>query len=144
MRAKHKFLEGLHKLWLRVQEPRALSVIYFFVYLAVAVMGLAVISDPPRTIQSAIGQTLVGCWAVMLVVGGALGAGTVLQGAWWLERGGAILCMFAMLIYGVAYVGIPVTQVSLRVASISFVTFAILAFAARLVNTRRYAYDPEK
>lgn len=144
MRANHKFLEGLTKLWLRVQEPRALSVIYFFAYSAVAVMGFAVTIDPPRTIQGTLGQTLVACWAAMLMAGGAIGAGTVLQGVWWLERAGAILCMFAMLIYGVAYIGLPVTQLSLRIASLSFVTFAILAFAARLVNTRRYAYDPEK
>ncbi|MET4095102.1 hypothetical protein [Arthrobacter sp. UYCu712] len=135
---------ALLKLWLRVQEPRALSAIYFFAYLAVTVLGLAVMSDPPRTIQGTLGQTLVACWAGMLVVGGGIGACTVLQGVWWLERAGAILCMFAMGIYGTAYWGIPISQVSLRVASICFVVFAILAFAARLVKTRHYAYDPEK
>lgn len=132
------------KLWLRVQEPRALSAIYFFVYLAVTVMGLAVVSDPPRTIQGTLGQTLVVCWAGMLVIGGGIGAATVLQGIWWLERAGAILCMFAMGIYGIAYWGIPISQLSLRIASVSFVVFAILAFAARLVKTRHFAYDPEK
>lgn len=135
---------ALLKLWLRVQEPRALSVIYFFAYLAVAVMGMAVILDPPRTIQGSIGQTLVACWAGMLFVGGWLGAATALQGVWWLERAGAILCMAAMAIYGVAAAGIPITQLSIRTATICFVVFAILAFAARLVKTRHYAYDPEK
>lgn len=144
MRKPTKLLDGLRKLWLRVQEPRALSVIYFFAYLAVTVMGIAVTSDPPRTIQGSIGQTLVGCWAAMLIIGGGIGACTVLPGVWWLERVGAILCGFAMLIYGATFIGLPVTQVSLRVASLSFVIFSILAFAARLVRTRRYAYDPEK
>jgi len=144
MSNRNKAVDVLHSLWLRVQEPRRLSAIYFFVYLAVAVMGAAVVIDPPHTIQSSIGQLLVACWAGMLVIGGGIGLSTVLQGIWWLERAGAILCMFAMAIYGAAILGTPVTQVSLRVATTCFVIFAILAFAARLVKTRHYAYDPEK
>lgn len=139
-----KIREIISNLWLRIQEPRALSAIYFFIYVVVAILGLAVVVDPPRSIQSSIGLTLLACWGWMLLVGGGLGACTVLQGVWWLERAGAIACGFAMLIYGVAICGIPVTQFSVRVASICFVLFAILAFAARLVKTRHYAYDPEK
>jgi hypothetical protein len=135
---------ALLKLWLRVQEPRALSVIYFFAYLAVFALGLLVVTDPPHAVQGTLGQTLVLCWAWMLIAGGGIGAGTALQGAWFLERAGAILCMFAMAIYGVAMAALPVSQQSLRAATLCFVIFSILAFAARLVNTRRYAYDPER
>lgn len=134
----------LLNLWHRVQEPRALSVIYFFAYLAVFVLGLAVASDPPRAVQGTLGQILVTWWATMLMVGGGIGAATALQGAWLFERGGAILCMFAMAIYGVAMAALPVSQLSLRTATLCFVIFSILAFAARLVNTRQYAYDPER
>lgn len=130
--------------WLRIQEPRALSVIYFLAYAAVFVMGLAVVGDPPRAVQGAIGESLVTLWAGMLVVGGGIGVATVLQGAWLFERAGAILCMVAMLIYGIAMSALPVSQPSLRVATICFVVFSILAFAARLVHTRRYSYDPER
>lgn len=132
------------RLWLRVQEPRALSAIYFFAYLAVFVLGLAVATDPPRAVQGTVGETLVLWWAWMLLVGGGIGAATVLQGAWLFERAGSILCMSAMAIYGVAMASLPVSQQSLRVATLSFVTFSILAFAARLVQTLRYSYDPEK
>lgn len=136
--------DRLYKVWLRVQEPRALSVIYFFVYLAVAVMGLAVVVDPPRAIHASIGLLLLNAWAGLLIMGGGIGIATVLQGAWWLERAGAIACMFAMAIYGVAVLGVPVNQGSQRVATICFVIFAILAFAVRLVKTSKYSYDPEK
>lgn len=132
------------RVWLRIQEPRALSVIYFFAYLAVFVLGLAVVADPPRAVQGTLGHVLVLCWAWMLLVGGAIGAATSLQGAWLFERGGAILCMAAMAIYGVAMASLPVSQQSLRTATLCFVIFSILAFAARLVNTRRYSYDPER
>ncbi|MDN4644915.1 hypothetical protein [Arthrobacter sp. PsM3] len=135
---------ALLAIWLRIQEPRALSVIYFFAYLAVFGLGLAVVSDPPRTVQSSLGLTLVICWAWMLIIGGGIGAATALQGAWFLERGGAILCMFAMAIYGVSLAALPVSQPSLRIASLCYVIFSILAFAARLVKTRRYAFDPER
>lgn len=136
--------DGLYRLWLRVQEPRALSVIYFFVYLAVAVMGLAVLIDPPRAIHNSIGTTLLSAWCGLLILGGGIGVFTVLQGAWWLERAGAIACMTAMAIYGAAILGVPVTQGSQRVATVCFVVFAILAFAVRLVKTSKYSYDPEK
>jgi hypothetical protein len=49
--------EDLHRLWLRVQEPMAHSVIDFFVYLAVAGMGLALVLDPPRRCASKTGVT---------------------------------------------------------------------------------------
>lgn len=137
-------MNAAYGLWLRIQEPRAMTAIYFFVYLAVAVMGLAVLADPPTNIAESIGPILMTLWAGLLIMGGGIGAATVLQGQWWLERAGAIACMFAMAIYGAAFVGVPVAQVSQRVATVCFVLFAILAFAVRLVKTRKYSYDPEK
>lgn len=121
-----------------------MSVIYFFAYLAVFVLGLAVVTDPPHAVQGTIGETLVLWWAWMLLAGGGIGAATSLQGAWLFERAGAILCMCAMVIYGVAVSALPVSQQSLRTATLCFAIFSILAFAVRLVNTRRYSYDPER
>lgn len=137
-------LNTLNKLWLRVQEPRALSAIYFFAYIAVAVLGLAVAYDPPRTIQSALGHTLMVAWGWMLLVGGGVGAATVLQGVWWLERAGALLCMGAIGVYGIAICYLPITQWSIRIATVCFFIIPFLAFTARLVKIRHYAYDPEK
>ncbi|MBT8162787.1 MULTISPECIES: hypothetical protein [Arthrobacter] len=134
----------LMNLWLKVQEPRALSAIYFFAYQVVAVAGAAVIIDPPHSIQSGIGAVLMFSWAGLLVFGGILGALTTLPGIWWLERAAALACMFAIVIYGVVVISLPLTQVSVRVLSICFVIFAILAFAVRLVKIRHSAYDPEQ
>lgn len=135
---------ALHRLWLRIQEPRKQSVVYFLVYLGVTVLGAAILADPPRSLQGTIGQLLVMIWAGMLVLGGGTGLFTVLQGWWWLERAGAILCGFAMLVYGVAVGALPVSQISLRLATISFVMLGALLFVARLLKTRHYSYDPEK
>lgn len=135
---------ALLKLWLRVQEPRALSVIYFFAYLAISILGLTIVVDPPRTIQTSIGHGLLIGWGSMLLIGGALGSASVLPGIWWVERAATGFCMTAFLVYGVALTAVPVTQFSSRVISICFIIFSLLAFAARLVKIRHYAYDPEK
>ena len=134
----------LHLLWLRVQEPRALSAIYFFAYLVISILGLAVVIDPPRTIQSSIGHALLIAWGTMLLIGGALGSVSVLPGIWWMERAATGFCMTAIAIYGATVCFMPVTQVSIRIASLCFIIFALLAFATRLVKIRHFAYDPEK
>lgn len=131
-------------LWMKIQEPRALSVIYFLAYLVISVVGLAVAIDPPRTIQNSIGHGLMIGWGGLLLLGGILGAVTVLPGVWWLERSAAIACMTAIVIYGATVAGLPVTQFSTRIATLGFLAFAVLAFATRLVKIRHFAYDPEK
>lgn len=134
----------LLKLWLKVQEPRALSVIYFFAYLAIGLLGMFVATDPPRNVASSLGTGLLTFWGGLLLVGGALGSFSVLPGIWWLERAATLMCMTAVGIYGVTMASAPVTQLSLRMATLCFIAFSILAFAARLVKIRHYAYDPEK
>lgn len=135
---------AITSLWLKVQEPRALSAIYFFAYLAISVVGLAVVMDPPRSIQNSLGQGLMIGWGALLLIGGLLGAVSVLPGIWWLERAATGFCMTAITIYLIAVAALPVTQVSTRIATLGFATFALLAFATRLVKIRHFAYDPEK
>jgi hypothetical protein len=83
-------------------------------------------------------------WGALLLVGGALGSVSVLPGIWWLERAATGFCMTAIGIYGAAIATLPVSQASTRIATLCFVIFSLLAFAARLVKIRHYAYDPEK
>jgi len=134
----------LAALWLKIQEPRALSVIYFFAYVAISLLGLFVATDPPRTVQSSLGNPLMVWWGVLLLVGGVLGSVSVLPGIWWLERAATFCCMTAIAVYGGVLASLPVTQMSVRAASLCFIVFSILAFAARLVKIRHHAYDPEK
>ncbi|MET3349654.1 UNVERIFIED_ORG: hypothetical protein ABID57_001326 [Arthrobacter sp. UYEF1] len=135
---------ALTSLWLRVQEPRKQSAVYFAVYLLTTTLGGAILIDPPRSLQGTIGQVLVMIWAGMLVLGGGTGLATVLQGWWWLERAGTVLCGFAMVVCGIAIGALPVSQVSMRLVTICLMMLALLLFVARLLKTRHYSYDPEK
>ncbi|WP_155854333.1 hypothetical protein [Arthrobacter sp. MA-N2] len=132
------------KLWLKVQEPRFLSVCYCGAYLMMAIAGTAVFLDPPRTMENGLGTALVYVWAGLLIFGGVLGSLTTLPGIWWLERPATIACMFAIAIYGAAILGLPLTQPSARIVSVCFIAFALLTFAVRLVKIKHFAYDPEK
>jgi hypothetical protein len=114
------------------------------VYLLTTGLGGAILADPPHSLQGTIGQALVMVWAAMLVLGGGTGLLTVLQGWWWLERAGAWLCIFAMGVYGAAVLALPVTQFSLRVATIIYATLGLMLFVVRIIKTRHYSYDPEK
>jgi hypothetical protein len=135
---------ALHRLWLRIQEPRKQSVAYFFIYALTTTLGAAILLDPPRSLQGTIGQVLVMTWAAMLVLGGGTGLLTVLPGWWWLERAGTALCGFAMLVCGVAIGALPVTQLSMRLVTICLMMLGLMLFVVRLLKTSQYSYDPEK
>ena len=136
--------DKLLRLWLRIQEPRKQSVAYFFIYALTTTLGAAILADPPRSLQGTIGQVLVMVWAAMLVLGGGTGLLTVLQGWWWLERAGTVLCGFAMLVCGVAIGGLPVTQVSMRLVTICLMMLGFMLFLVRFLKTSHSSYDPEK
>lgn len=131
-------------LWLRVQEPRKQSAVYFIVYLLTTSLGGIILIDPPRSLSGTLGQLLIMVWAGMMALGGGTGLLFVLQGWWWLERAGTWLCTFAMGVYGCAIWALPVSQLSLRMATMLFMFLGMLIFVVRLLKTRHYSYDPEK
>jgi hypothetical protein len=49
-----------------------------------------------------------------------------------------------MGVYGAAVLALPVTQFSLRVATIIYATLGLMLFVVRIIKTRHYSYDPEK
>jgi hypothetical protein len=108
------------------------------------VVEVAILADPPRSLQGTIGQVLVLVWAAMLVLGGGTGLLTVLQGWWWLERAGTVLCGFAMLVCGVAIGSLPVTQISMRLVTICLMMLGFRLFLVRFLKTSHSSYDPEK
>lgn len=130
--------------WLRIQEPRIISVLQFGVYLAALGAGVSAFLDPPRSIEGAMGPVLTLLWTAMLLGGGLLGAIGVLPGIWWIERPAVILCFGAALIYGLTIFGLNSSQPGNRLVQVLMVAIVALYFASRWFRIRRYAYDPEK
>jgi hypothetical protein len=92
-----------------VHEPAAINAAQFLANVAAAGSGLlAMLGGIPNVLTAQIGPVLAVLVGSILLVGGALGAVSVLTGAWWLER-------ISLLIVAVGWV-------SLLPAAVSFAT----------------------
>lgn len=129
--------------WLRIQEPRIVSILQLIVYLAAIGAGISAVLDPPPQIQGAVGPGLTILWVAMILGGGLLGAVGVLPGIWWVERPAAILCFGATVIYGYTLIHLHAGRED-PALQILMVTIAATYFLMRWFRIRRYAYDPEK
>lgn len=131
-------------IWLRIQEPRIITVIQFFTYMCAALGGLFALSSPPPTIAQTAGQGLTFYWAVLLLSGGLLGAVTSLPGWWLFERAATIACGGALLIYGVNLLFRSGEYNPNLLSSMFLILVGVLHFATRWCRIRRYAFDPER
>lgn len=83
-RIKERFKKMFHKL---VREPVAINAAQLLANLAAAFAGLlAAVGGIPVLVTGTIGPVLAVGVGTILVIGGTLGAVTVLLGTWWLER----------------------------------------------------------
>lgn len=132
------------KVWLRIQEPRIVSLLQFFIYLCALAAGIAAIASPPRSIEASAGAFLTTYWAWTLVAGGLIGAVAVLPGIWWLERSAVIACVGATLIYAVNIWALHVTETGNRLVQLFMIMGLVFHFITRWFRIRRYSYDPER
>lgn len=137
-------MSALRKLYLRIQEPRVASIMQWVIYLASLSVGVSAFQRPPSSIEGALGVTLTTAWAVFLIVGGVLGATAALPGIWWLERVAVLACVTGALMYGSVVLNLHYSETGNRLPQLGFVAIALLAFAKRWFEIRRYAYDPER
>ncbi|MGL3804730.1 hypothetical protein ACSYDW_01395 [Paeniglutamicibacter sp. R2-26] len=130
--------------WLRIQEPRIVTVLQFVIYLCAAAAGYLALMNPPRSIEATAGAGLTFYWSILLLGGGLLGAATVLPGWWLFERAATIACFGAASIYGVNLFSLDIAQSGNRLTQLLMVAIAALHFAARWFRIRRYSFDPER
>src|SRR5699024_5788237 len=76
----------VRRLWESITEPRHLKVAYLVIYLLTVGIGIVTATSPPQSIEGPLGPILTGIWSGLFIVGGAVGAITVLPGWWWVER----------------------------------------------------------
>lgn len=137
-------MRALRRLYLRIQEPRVVSIIQWLIYLVTLGIGVTAFQRPPSSIEGALGVTLTTIWAVFLIVGGVLGAIAALPGIWWLERVAVLACGTGALMYGSVVLSLHYSETGNRLPQLGFVAIAVCAFAKRWFEIRRYAYDPER
>lgn len=129
--------------WLRVPQPRDISIAYAIMYAGMLCTGIATLLNPPTTIRAEIGPVLMDCIGWFLVVGAllAMGAGTVKN--WLVERVGVVFIIAALACYSVLIFSLHVTESGSRLTQLGVVFFAAIgAFVIRYLLIRGYTYQP--
>lgn len=130
--------------WRRVREPRVIALCYFVAYLLLAGGGASALTNPPTSIEGAVGDTAMTTLALLLAGGGALGVVAVLPGWYWLERLAVIAVALASGIYAAVITTLHVTQPGNRLLQLSLVIFVGILQAVRWHRIRERPYDPDR
>lgn len=131
-------------LWLKIHEPRVVHVVQCAIYLVTLAVGVVALVAPPTSIEGAVGEMLTVVWALSLIIGGALGAATVLPGIWLLERLAVIACGTGAAMYGSVVLNLHFSEGGNRLPQAGMIAIVLLSFVQRWARIRRYAFDPEK
>lgn len=129
--------------WEKIPEPRWTSMAWTFAYVMLVLAGLSLLLDPPTFFSKGMGGVLTVYWAILLVLGGSLGAFAAPTGWHIIER-------FSILVIGVAMSMYAVAVATLAIViqhNISYQVFLNAAFllvvAGRWFQVRHGVRDPE-
>lgn len=136
------YLTRVQRLWLKVHEPRTVSVLRFLMYLGFLFGGLSAVSNPPSSIEGAIGQSAMLTLASLLAFGGFIGAIAALPGIWWLERVALLAIIMSATIYGTIIATLHIQGDGNRSLQLSFVFAVILSQFVRWARIKERPYDP--
>lgn len=130
-------------LWLRVNEPRIISVLYFAQYLVLTGVGVYALVSPPTSIEGRIGTTAMISLAALLVVGGIIGAVAALPGKYWLERLAVVAVALSSVIYLAVILALQVVaSTGNRLLQAGFVLAVLLHQGVRWVRIKDRPYRP--
>jgi len=129
-------------LWLRIQEPRIVTMTQTVIYLLCFTGGAVTILDPPRSIEAQFATAFVYAWGVFALIGGAMGAYAAPTGKWLIEKPAIIACSTAILMYAGILLTLQLTTPGNRVVQLVFVSIGLLHFVARYWRIKPYSYEP--
>ncbi len=133
-----------HTLWLRVQEPRSVSVVYWLIYVILGAGGLYALVEPPSSLEGEIGIVAMSMLASLLVIGGTVGAIAALPGWYWMERFAVGAVASSAAIYLVIVVILHFQQpTGNRLLQAAFVASLMLTQWPRWVRVRARPYRSE-
>ncbi|WP_162893226.1 hypothetical protein [Microbacterium halotolerans] len=138
----------IRRLWDAITEPRHLKVAYFVVYVVTTGTGVATWLMPPQSIEGPLGAQLTAIWSGLFILGGLVGAVTVLPGWWWAER----LLGIAPVLLGLAiYLSVVavlhwqgMSSGASRLTQLGIIVIASAPFALRGLLIREYSYEPRR
>lgn len=134
----------LTRLWLRIHQPRVISVLYFLIYLCLAAGGLLALLDPPASLAGQIGTAAMSTLSALLTFGGIVGAFAALPGIWWLERTAVLSIGLASALYAIIIFTLHATTPGNRLLQLSFVATVALMQIVRWHRIRVRPYDPDR
>ena len=140
--SKQAGLGWARRAWARLHEPRIISATYGGAYMAMIFLGGVSIFSPPRTIENAAGNTLMSLIALLITAGGILGAITVANGRYWIERYAVGLAGLGMLGYWLMVAYLAVAATGNRFMQLLALTLALAFVLMRLHWVLRRDYNP--
>lgn len=139
-----KKIPPIHWIYMKIAEPRVVRLLHFGAYLSMLTAGTVLLLGPPHQYKDVIGLTLVIVLGIFLVVGGLLGAVSVLPGVWWLERVGIILIATGMAMYVVivltlrgSVIGVAVPFAFVCLFTVRWITIRHFQLAPTLITAPR-------
>lgn len=131
-------------LWLRLQEPRIVTLAQTIIYALCLIGGTTVLFSPPVSIEVVYGPYITFTWGIFAVIGGILGIYAAPTGKWLIEKPAIIACGTAATLYAGFIVSLQITAHGNRWAQLCFVLMVIAHFVGRYVRIRPFSYEPGK
>lgn len=128
--------------WMRVPEPRDLSLIFTITYLLALIGGVIAFVAPPQSISGLTGPILLSIIGVFLIVGSLMAMYAGAREVWLIERLGVWLMGSAVFVYGLQVGIIQATQPGSRYLQLTVICIALLVFVIRYRLIRIYTFRP--
>ena len=132
------------RLWLMLHEPRIITAATGVMWAILIGIGTAALLAPPATISHQMGPTLTTVWAILLMVGGALGLVGCLPGWFWIERVGLILTATGAAMYLAVVLMLHYAEPGSRLVQAGFVSLALVSLVVRWLRVRGPQIDPTR
>lgn len=140
---KQARLGPLSRLWLRINEPRVLSIVVSSSHFVMMLTGIGGLLDPPLLVAYGYGVPSTVILCVLYVWGGCVGMISALTGSRWLERTAILALCVALALYG------ALTVVSHLTTDFSYILKAgtifgfLLLLVGRFVHIIGAPWDPD-
>ena len=132
------------RLWMMLHEPRVITAATGVMWAILIGIGTAALLAPPATISHQMGPTLTIVWAILLMVGGALGLVGCLPGCFWIERVGLILSGTGASMYLAVVLLLHYAEPGSRLVQAGFVILSLDFLVVRWLHIRGPQIDPTR